>query len=275
MYYNPSTQTLVEVITKGVNGDGDELTTEHIRALSTLKGQTLEGGKFVAQITFAFIMGPTEAEPWLEDIKRFGLRCRTLDQETAEDIVLHEGIRAAPEAEGEGTLLPVLREVDDGRIERFMRRRLITSAVPQGPWLTFGMDHPRTLSPIVEGQYEGALEDLEEVALKNLAARPFEVRVVDEGLLAVEGEYALEAVILLPAVSKALEEQLGADTGLLVAAPSEGPALVCAVGNHDLASVLILWCRDRFDDADARRVSRVPLVVMNGQAVGFIDGKPA
>lgn len=273
MLYDDPTETLIDVITNGVNGDGEPLTSEHLRFLSGLKGRHLEGGQFVAQVALSFIMGPPASEPWLPDIKRHGLECRVIDPDTAQEVVLHSGIRVASSTEESGTLLPVLREENEGRIEHFVRRRLLSDASERGPWVTYGRDTPRMLAPVLSADFKGERQALESTALESLARLELAIRPFQDDILAVEGEYAVEAVLLLAAVAKKLEERLDAEHGLIVAAPGAGPALVTAMKHVELGTVLAMWCRDQLASADGRRVSDVPILMQDGQAIGFIQVK--
>lgn len=261
MLYDKKTGTLTRVVAPGETPEVAEL-----EGLARQLGGNTVDGKPILGIAFVHTFG--NPEDLLPHYRRLGIECRVIEGGAETVVVPGRRIGLAADA-GEGTLLPVLRERSWPGASAAMCRPLVCGAVDGGPWVSFGIDLPRTLVVLKAGDRGGAIQDVELEASTNLARLPLDLQPAKGGLVLVDGEYAAEAVLLLPEVAGRLRKTLSAGL-LVVAAPLAGACIVAAMDDMAKAAALTALCTDKFASGSGRRISPTPFLV-DGGVVGFVS----
>lgn len=264
MLYSPKERTITEVAAGAT-------TEPRVKELASLKGRTTPEGQPIERVVLVF-MRMSHAEEALAWCKQYGVGCRAFTDEGVEQ-ELFAGPRQQTVAEGrvEGTLLPILREAKWPHLDTAVHRRLIPGPHEMGPWLTFGLDEGERVARIGPNHLHGrTLEELEKKALENLAARNMQPKEIAAKMVAVQDEYAAEA-ILLPELMRKVQKMVGTDM-MLVSIPNEH-LLVATLGEDpEITTGTIVLARKHFDETTKRRISPLPLVVQDGQIIGFVTG---
>lgn len=176
--------------------------------------------------------------------------------------------RAEPGPKPQGVLLPALRDKDWVAPSNVPCRPLLGETTPDGPWVSYGFDTIDSFASITGDTPGWSLEEIDRAALENLAKQGVTLRPLREGLLAVEGDYAGEAVVLLEHLAREVEQHFGA--GAIVAIPEAGAVLVSSLYDERNAISLGTWAREHFENAQGRRISPLPFLLFGGRVVGFL-----